>query len=77
MRIGIFGGAFNPPHIGHVSAAKIAIKEQKLDLLIVIPTGTPPHKDLPTETPPPYIRFTMTENAFSDVKKAIVSDIEI
>ncbi|MDR2591135.1 MAG: bis(5'-nucleosyl)-tetraphosphatase (symmetrical) YqeK, partial [Oscillospiraceae bacterium] len=39
--------------------------------------GTPPHKDLPTETPPPYIRFTMTENAFSDVKKAIVSDIEI
>ena len=45
-RIGIFGGTFNPPHIGHMRAAKCAMEHLKLDRLILIPTGISPHKEV-------------------------------
>jgi len=77
MKIGIFGGAFNPPHTGHVQAVKRAVTEHKLDLLIVIPTGTPSHKTLPPDTPRPEIRFQMAQNAFSGIPNLIISDMEI
>jgi len=77
MKIGIFGGAFNPPHTGHVKAAETAIDYNQLDLLIVIPTGIPPHKTMPCGTPPPDARLLLTKNAFSGISKAQVSDIEI
>lgn len=78
MKIGIFGGAFNPPHIGHVQAAKSAAVEQELDLLIVIPTGTPPHKTMPSETPVPRLRLEMSVNAFGSILPSVtVSDIEV
>ncbi|MBQ8808659.1 MAG: nicotinate (nicotinamide) nucleotide adenylyltransferase [Clostridia bacterium] len=44
MRIGLFGGAFNPVHNGHMAVAEAAIKEANLDKLIFIPTGNAPHK---------------------------------
>jgi len=71
MRIGIFGGAFNPPHIGHVNAAKTAFAQYSLDKLIIIPTGTPPHKELPTNSPAPQLRLQMTINAFMNIKDDI------
>ncbi|MCL2222337.1 MAG: bis(5'-nucleosyl)-tetraphosphatase (symmetrical) YqeK [Oscillospiraceae bacterium] len=77
MRIGIFGGSFNPPHNGHVQAANVAISSNKLDLLIVVPTGTPPHKKLPENSPSPEMRLEMTKNAFSELKNTIISDAEI
>ncbi|MCL2079368.1 MAG: bis(5'-nucleosyl)-tetraphosphatase (symmetrical) YqeK [Oscillospiraceae bacterium] len=77
MKIGIFGGAFNPPHIGHTAAAARAIGEKSLDLVIVIPTGTSPHKNMPLFTPSPDIRLQMTKNAFCDIENTIVSDMEI
>jgi len=77
MRIGIFGGAFNPPHIGHVNAVKAAAERQNLEMLIVVPTGIPPHKPLPQCTPDPGIRLQMTKNAFSDVPNTIISELEI
>ena len=77
MRIGIFGGAFNPPHTGHVQAAENAVKQNGLDLLLVIPTGTPPHKALPSDTPDPGKRLKMTKKAFSHFGNAIISDMEI
>ena len=76
-RIGIFGGSFNPPHIGHVRAVEKAVKENSLDLLIIIPTGTPPHKPLPSDTPDPVMRLSMTINAFRNTSNVIVSDMEI
>ncbi|MBV9464000.1 MAG: nicotinate (nicotinamide) nucleotide adenylyltransferase [Verrucomicrobiae bacterium] len=42
--IGIFGGAFNPPHLGHVSIAEKAEKQFAFDRLVWIPTAQPPHK---------------------------------
>ena len=77
MKIGIFGGAFNPPHTGHVQAVIRAANEHKLDLLIVIPTGTPSHKTLPPDTPKPEIRFQMTQNAFAGIPNVLISDMEI
>lgn len=78
MKIGVFGGAFNPPHIGHTGAVKTAAMKHGLDRVIVIPTGTPPHKEMPQGTPPPDMRLSMTENAFNNLLPDIsVSDIEI
>ncbi len=44
MKIGIYGGSFDPPHIEHINIAKNAIKELSLDKLIVVPARLPPHK---------------------------------
>lgn len=77
MRIGVFGGSFNPPHIGHVQAAGVAVSSNNLDLLIVVPTGTPPHKKLPESSPNPQMRLEMTKSAFSEQKNTIISEAEI
>jgi nicotinate-nucleotide adenylyltransferase len=42
--IGLIGGAFNPPHLGHFQIAQCAQEQHALDLLIFMPSGTPPHK---------------------------------
>ncbi|MBQ8228078.1 MAG: nicotinate-nucleotide adenylyltransferase [Clostridia bacterium] len=47
MRIGIFGGTFNPPHQGHKKLALEFMSRLSLDLMLVIPTYTPPHKAAP------------------------------
>ena len=44
MRIGLFGGAFNPFHNGHLAIARTALEKARLDKLIFIPTGNAPHK---------------------------------
>ena len=44
MNIGIYGGTFNPIHLGHLAAAKQAVEQLKLDRLYVVPAGIPPHK---------------------------------
>ena len=43
-RIGIFGGSFDPPHIGHIQSAQQAAKALGLDRLLMIPAAAPPHK---------------------------------
>ena len=43
-RIGIFGGSFDPPHIGHIQAAKRAAASLQLDKLLLMPAFAPPHK---------------------------------
>ena len=53
MKIGIYGGTFNPPHLGHLAAARTAVDALGLDRLIIIPAAIPPHKQLPQSTPAP------------------------
>lgn len=77
LKIGIYGGSFNPPHLGHEFSAAAAIDQLMLDLLFIIPTGIPPHKNLPAETPPVDKRLHMAQLAFSKTRNAIVSEIEI
>ena len=61
MKIGIYGGTFNPPHLGHMEAARAAIAALGLDKLILIPAAIPPHKELPEATPEARHRLAMTE----------------
>ena len=61
MKIGIYGGTFNPPHLGHMAAAKAAVAALKLDKLLLIPAAIPPHKALPSDTPAPEHRLAMVE----------------
>ena len=78
MKIGIYGGTFNPPHLGHVSAAMEALEQTKLGKLIVIPDTIPPHKEMPQGSPSEKDRLKMTRLAFSGCgKKVEVSDIEM
>ena len=59
MKIGIFGGTFNPPHLGHLAAARAAMDALELDKLLIIPAAIPPHKELPEDTPSPEHRLAM------------------
>ena len=74
-RIGLFGGAFDPPHNAHVALAKAAVAELELDALYVIPTGLAWHKAR-TLTAPEH-RLAMTQLAFSGVPAVVVDDREI
>ena len=63
MKIGVYGGTFNPPHLGHVTAARAVFELLKLDLLLLVPDGQPPHKMLPPGSPTPEQRLEMTRLA--------------
>ena len=77
MRIGIYGGTFNPPHIGHLQSARAAAKQLGLELLLIVPAGIPPHKELAEGTPPAWMRLEMAQAAFLSEPHTIVTDIEI
>ena len=76
LRVGIYGGAFAPIHIGHVEAAKAFMEQMWLDVLFVIPTGTSPHKQI-SGGAGDADRLEMCRRAFAGVEGVIVSDIEI
>lgn len=76
-RTGIYGGTFNPPHIGHIHAAKTAYKHLGLDEIILIPSNIPPHKSLPEESATPLQRFDMVKIISKDIEFSSVSDIEL
>ena len=77
MRIAIYGGSFNPPHIGHAEAARAAVEALKPDLFLIIPASTPPHKELEENSPGPEARLEFCRLAFRDIPGAVVSDMEI
>ena len=60
-RIGIYGGAFNPPHTGHIRAAEYAVQTLNLDKLLLIPSCTSPHKPLPAGSADPAQRLAMAK----------------
>ena len=75
-RLGIFGGTFSPPHVGHVLAAEAFSDQMRLDSLLIVPTRTPPHKTV-DGTVTAEERLEMCKRAFSRIEKATISDIEI
>ncbi len=76
-KIGIFGGTFDPVHLGHVAAAKAASDKLGLTKLIFIPAAVPPHKELPPEAASGEMRLEMLRLALKNIENAEVSDIEI
>lgn len=77
QRIGIYGGTFNPPHVGHIRAARNAIAALSLDRLYLIPTGSAPHKRLPDGSPTPRQRLDMLRIAVADIPQIMLSDMEL
>jgi len=72
---GLFGGTFDPPHLGHVAAATAAIAELGLGELVITVAGDPQLKDPPVA--PAAIRLEMARAAFAPVARAVVSDVEL
>ena len=78
MKIGIYGGTFNPIHLGHMEAARFAVEYLGLDQLLLVPAGIPPHKTMDAETPGPDCRLAMTDLAAQAVGPAAeASDMEL
>ena len=75
-RIGIYGGTYSPPHIGHIRAAEYAIEACKLDRLLLIPTGVSPHKEMAAGATAAD-RLQMLRLSAAGIKKAQVSDMEL
>jgi nicotinate-nucleotide adenylyltransferase len=63
MKIGIYGGTYNPPHLGHLAAAKAVFSLLELDRLLLIPAGIPPHKEMPEGSATADQRLEMTRLA--------------
>ncbi len=61
MKIGIYGGTFDPPHLGHMEAARAAAAALGLDKLIFVPAKQPPHKPISENSAAPEHRLAMTE----------------
>ncbi len=70
MRIGIYGGAFDPPHLAHLALAQAAVQQYELDQLIALPTGHAWHKSR-TLTLPKH-RIAMVRLAFAELEQARV-----
>lgn len=68
LKIGIFGGTFNPIHKGHIKLAKSALKDLKLDRIYFVPAYMPPHKVI-TETISPLHRKNMVSAAIKQIPK--------
>ena len=80
MKIGVYGGTFNPPHLGHLTAARAVFELLRLDKLLLIPARLPPHKELPEGSPAPEQRLELTRLAGEQLNlgdKVETLDIEL
>jgi nicotinate-nucleotide adenylyltransferase len=76
MRIGIFGGTFDPPHLGHLAVAQEVHHRLALDTVLWIPAALPPHKQTRQLTPGP-VRLAMVRAAIAGDPRFSASDLEL
>jgi nicotinate-nucleotide adenylyltransferase len=76
LRVGILGGAFNPPHIGHLVCAQEALVQLELDHVMFVPVGVAPHREIDGD-PGAEARLEMAELAVSDDERFAASRIEL
>ncbi len=77
MKIAVYGGSFNPPHLGHIEAARTVAASLHPDKFLIIPANIPPHKEMFEGSPLPEERMSLCKLAFSSVPGAELSDMEI
>ena len=75
MKIAIYGGSFNPMHIGHEKIVDYVLKNLDMDKIIIIPVGIPSHRENNLEQS--NTRLKICKEIFKNNKKVEVSDIEI
>jgi len=74
--VGVFGGSFDPPHIGHVALIETALTALNLPEIWVIPAGNPVHRQLSGHASP-EVRFHWLQRVFSGLPRVFVRDWEI
>lgn len=72
-KYGIMGGTFNPIHLGHLMISEYIREDMRLDEIIFVPTGNPPHK----KTTDAELRYRMVELAVEENQYFSISDIEV
>jgi nicotinate-nucleotide adenylyltransferase len=77
VRFGVFGGSFNPPHVGHLAVAEAAADAARLDRVLWIPAATPPHKRDDPTLASAADRLAMVRLATAGNDRFEVSDVEI
>jgi nicotinate-nucleotide adenylyltransferase len=76
LRVGIFGGAFNPPHIGHLVCAQEALVQLELDKVVFMPVGEAPHREIEGD-PGAEARLEMVELAVGEDDRFETSRMEL
>lgn len=77
MEIALYGGSFNPPHLGHKAAAETVSRELNPDKFLIIPDNIPPHKDMAAGSPAAEQRMELCRLNFADIPGAEISDMEL
>lgn len=75
MRIGVYGGTFNPIHRGHLTAARAAADALGLEKVLLIPDNLPPHKELPAGSATGEDRLAMCRLTAGEVPGMEVLDL--
>lgn len=76
MKLGILGGTFNPPHVGHLVCAQEAYDQLGLDRVVLMPTGDPPHKEVDAD-PGGEARYGLCRAAIAGDERFAVSRLEL
>jgi len=76
LRIGLFGGAFNPPHLGHLLCAQEAHAQLGLEVVVWVPVGQAPHREIPQD-PGREERYTMCDYATAADERFGLSRFEL
>jgi nicotinate-nucleotide adenylyltransferase len=76
LRVGILGGVFNPPHVGHLVCAQEALVQLELEKVVFVPVGQAPHRELESD-PGAEARLEMVELAAGDDARFAVSRAEL
>ena len=74
-RLGVFGGAFDPPHVAHVALARAAVDQLRLDQLRIFPTGQAWHRSQALTAP--EHRLALAQLAFGDLPRTVIDDREL
>lgn len=77
MKVGIFGGTFDPVHLGHVIVAEQVMDELGLSHIVFVPGGMPPHKEASSVRASAEDRFEMVEMAVEDNERFSVDRVEV
>ncbi|UCG76727.1 MAG: nicotinate (nicotinamide) nucleotide adenylyltransferase [Gemmatimonadota bacterium] len=73
-RLGLLGGTYDPPHVGHLIVAQDVCEELDLDRLLIVPAGSPPHRETVF---PSTVRLQLVELAFGSNPRFEVSRVEL
>jgi nicotinate-nucleotide adenylyltransferase len=76
-RVGVYGGTFDPPHLGHLILAETAAESLKLARVVFVPAGIPPHKNKADVREPAEHRLIMVERAIADNPRFALSRVDV